>query len=188
MARTITPAFSSFPNEGRIIGNLLAGYTDLEIGLMNCVQVVRNDFDAVLKTMFRVRGETNRINIADALGRSYYAQHKLESEFGSAISVMRHCLRIRNQYAHCAWWDDNSGQLAFANLEEIAKLDIVQTDLKHMTTFHVNVRLLESQEEYFTHADDLLSYVNFEGRFRVGKMTTQPFSVPKRIAQPPLHT
>jgi hypothetical protein len=32
---------------------------------MHCVQVVRDDFDAVLKAMFRPRGEATHIDIAD---------------------------------------------------------------------------------------------------------------------------
>jgi hypothetical protein len=109
---SIMPAFANFPHEAEIIGRLLAGYTNLEIGLMNCVQVVRGDFDTVLKAMFRARGETARIDIADAFGRHHYDSAKLGTEFSMAISAVRYCLRIRNQYAHCGWWDDNSGNLA----------------------------------------------------------------------------
>jgi len=66
---------------------------------MNCVQVVRDDFDAVLKAIFRVRGETARIDIADALGRHFYDDRGLATEFGMAVGAVRHCLKIRNQYA-----------------------------------------------------------------------------------------
>jgi hypothetical protein len=69
MSRPILAPFLTFHKEAVIIGRLLAGYTTLEVGLMHCVQVVRDDFDAVLKAMFRPWGETSRIDIADALGR-----------------------------------------------------------------------------------------------------------------------
>jgi hypothetical protein len=69
MSRSILGPFLTFHKGASIIGRLLAGYTNLEVGLMHCVQVVRDDFDAVLKAMFRPRGETSRIDIADALGR-----------------------------------------------------------------------------------------------------------------------
>ena len=78
-----------------MIRDLLAGYTDLEIGLLHCVQIVRNDFDVVLKAMFRVRGETARINVADGIGRHHYRQLGLENSFDKAISAMRHCVKIR---------------------------------------------------------------------------------------------
>jgi hypothetical protein len=186
VARTILPSFLRFPNEGILIGRLLAGYTDLEISLMNAVQIVRDDFDAVLKTMFRVRGETMRVNLADALGRNYYKQHQLDEPFARAVSVMRHCVTIRNQYAHCVWWDDNTGKLAFANLEEVANIDGVVVDLKHLTAYHVDVPLLESQEAYYVYADSLTTWVNYEGRFRAGKLSTQLRAEPPQIAEPPL--
>jgi hypothetical protein len=170
---TIIPAFRDFPNEARIIANLLAGYTNLEIDLIHRVQMVREDFDVALKTMFRVRGETPRINIGDALGRAYYGAHGLESQFTRAIGAMRYCLKIRNQYAHCNWWNDLTGKLAFANLEEIAKLDAVQTDLKHLTSHHVDLPLLERQEGYFSHTDSIFTYLNHEGAVSRGQ-TRQP--------------
>ena len=65
------PAFADFPAEAEIIGRLLAGYTNLEVGLMNCVQVVRLDFDTVLKAIFRARGETARIDITTRFGVTF---------------------------------------------------------------------------------------------------------------------
>jgi hypothetical protein len=93
----VMPAFHSFPNEAAIIGRLLAGYAELEIGLLHCVSGVREDFDAVLKAMFRTRGETRRIDVADALGRQLYRALDLANEFEVAISAVRYCLRIRIQ-------------------------------------------------------------------------------------------
>ena len=59
----IRATFDKFPTEGAIIGRLLAGYADLEIVPVHCAQVVREDLDTVLKTMFRTRGETPRTNV-----------------------------------------------------------------------------------------------------------------------------
>src|SRR5882762_8401485 len=97
----ILPAFQRFPKEAAIVGRLLAGYADLEIDMMHCVQVVRDDLDSVLKAMFRSRSNMGRIEIADALGRQYYAKLGLEGEFGKAIETVKYCLRIRNKFAHC---------------------------------------------------------------------------------------
>jgi hypothetical protein len=126
---TIMPAFNAFPDDEKIIGRLLTGYTNLEVGLMHCVQIVRDDFDTVLKAMFRARGESARVDIADAFGRHFYDALGLGTEFAMGIAATRHCLKIRNQYSHCAWWDDRSGNLAFANLEDIAKGNAFLTDL-----------------------------------------------------------
>jgi hypothetical protein len=120
--RVILGPFLKFPEEAAIIGRLSAGHTMLELDLMNCVQVVRDDLDAILKAMFRVRGETARIDIADALGRHFYDDRGLGTEFAMAIGAVRHCLKIRNQYAHCIWYDDYSGKLAFSNIEESPRI------------------------------------------------------------------
>ncbi len=187
MPKTILPPFVNFPGEGAIIGHLLAGYATLELDLMHSVQTVRDDLDTCLKVLFRTRGEAQRVQIGDALGRHYYRGHKLGTEFEMAIGALRYCLKIRNQYAHCVWYDDRSGKLAFVNLEEIAKENDLLTDLKDLTRFHVDIQLLMDQEDYFVYTDELLAWVNYEARHRAGKMAVQPLSKPKQISPPPLH-
>jgi hypothetical protein len=181
------PAFMDFPGDAAIVGRLLAGYTNLEIGLMNCVQVVRGDFDTVLKAMFRARGETARTDIADAFGRHYYDDLNLGTEFAMAIAAAKNCLRIRNQYAHCAWWNDLSGKLAFANLEDIAKGNALLVDLRSLPTYYVDIPLLTTQEDYFVYVDQLLSWVNHEGRYRAKTIFSQPLPKPAQLQMPMMH-
>ena len=185
--RTILGAFVTFAPEGAAVGRLLAGYTTLEIGLMACVQMVRDDFDAVLKAMFRVRSESQKIKIADALGRHYYHNHELGTQFETAIAAIKHCLKIRNQYAHCQWYDDRSGRLAFVNIEDIATENTYLTDLSELTTYYVHLPLLQRQEAYFVYVDQLLTWVNYQGRIRAGKARIPERPVPKPMKQPPLH-
>jgi hypothetical protein len=105
------PIHNTFPREMSVIGRLLVDYGELELDLMNCVQVARSfDLNATLKVMFRVRGESNRIDIADGLGRTAYVAVNLETEFDSMIAAMKHCLRIRNKYAHAYWHDPDMGK------------------------------------------------------------------------------
>ena len=67
------PIHNRFPRQMAVIGRLLVDYGELELDLMNCVQVARSfDLNATLKAMFRIRGETNRIEIADGMGRAPY--------------------------------------------------------------------------------------------------------------------
>jgi len=69
-----------------VIGRLLVDYGELEVDLMNCVQVARAfDLNGTLKAMFRVRGETNRIDVADGLGRIAYVVANLDVEFDGII-------------------------------------------------------------------------------------------------------
>ena len=68
MARSILAPFRKFAAEGAAVGRLLAGYSNVEVGLLHCVVAGRGgDLDTVLKKMFRVRGETRRINEAEKL-------------------------------------------------------------------------------------------------------------------------
>lgn len=183
---SIGQAFNRFPKERAVIGHILVGYADLEISLMHCTHVVRSDLDAVLKAMFRARGETQRIDIADAFARQHYHKLGLGNEFATAIGTMRYCLKIRNQYSHCLWHDDNTGKLAFVNLEEIAKEHTLIEDLHGLTRLHVDVPLLLSQVAYFDYTDDVLAYVNFEGRFRDKKIPSQIRPWPGQLERPDL--
>jgi hypothetical protein len=189
MSRSILlPFVTPFHQEAAIIGRLLAGYTTLEFGLMNCVQVVRGDFDAVLKAMFRPRSETARIDVADALGRHFYHDRGLGTEFEMAVGAIRYCLKIRNQYAHCVWYDDTSGTLAFANLEEIAETNTRLKDPDSLlTVLHVNVALLNEQEQYFVYTDEILRWTNYEGSFKAGKISSNPHPKPNSQKRPSLH-
>ena len=179
------PVFQKFATEAQIICNLLTGYTDLEVSLLNCVQVVRADFDAVLKAMFRVRGETNRVRIADGLGLNGYRALGLRAEFADAILAIRHCVSIRNQFAHSVLWDDNSGRLAIAALEDAAELDQEVSDFGSLPVYHIDVPLLTAQESYFCYTSDLLTWVNYQGRYLAGRLAQPYGSQPTKMQKPP---
>lgn len=183
----VRTAFLKFKDEAVIIGRLLAGYSDIEIALLHCVQWARDDLDTVLKAMYRTRGETQRIDVADAFGRQYYRALKLGTDFEMAIGAARFCLKIRNQYSHCLWYDDLSGNLTFTNFEELAKQHDLVSDFSKLTRCYVNVPLLQSQEDYFSHTENLLRYVNSEGRFLEGKLPNRIRLKPAQLAQPDLY-
>lgn len=180
----ILPAFQDFPDEAGLIGRMLAGYADLEIDLMHCAKAVRDNLDLALKAMFRGRGNSQRIDIADAIARQPYVDLGLAAEFDTAIAEVRVCLRIRNLYAHCTWWNDNSGQLAFANLEELAKGNAVVADLHALTVNHVTVPHLQQQFDYFEHADQMLIGVLQEGNRRAGRPAHPGIAIPTAMAAP----
>lgn len=180
----ILPAFQDFPAEAALIGRMLAGYADLEIDLMNCVKAVRGDLDLALKTMFRGRGNSQRIDIADALGRRLYHDLGLGVEFERGVVAVRYCLKIRNQYAHCTWWNDNSGQMAFANLEELAKGNVPVTDLHGLTVNHVTEPHLRAQFTFFEYTDDVLIGLIQESNRRVGRPAFPNIGIPAPMAQP----
>jgi hypothetical protein len=165
---------------------MLAGYADLEIDLMHCAKAVRVDLDLALKSMFRSRGNAQRIDIADALARQPYHALGIGQEFEAAIGAVRQCLRIRNLYAHCTWWNDNSGQIAFANLEELAKHNATITDLHGLVVHHVTVQHLEKQFAYFDYADNLLVWTIQEGNKLAGRPAIPNLVRPAVVDSPPV--
>lgn len=187
MPRVILAPFKKFKVEGEIIGRLLAGYSNLEVGLMHCVQMgTGGNLDLVLRKMFGLRSESKRIKAAETLGIQAYRKHRLVGHFRKALEAMRHCLLIRNQYAHHVWWDDNTGKLAFANLEELAHKQphVIVKDLTDLTAFHVDQELLEAQETYFVYVDEYPAWVNYEGRARTKAISHNMLDLPKNPPKP----
>jgi len=189
MPRSIMAPFSKFSKEGDIIGRLLAGYSNIEVSLFHAVHVATGDFDGALKKMFGVRSESKRINAAENLGKPEYQRLHLDTDFEKALRVMRCCLNIRNQYAHWVWWDDHSGKRAFANVEDLTKYKRKVKDFSRLKPHHVDANLLTAQEAYFVYADELLLWVNYEGRFKDGKLGNakfNPATKPKGVKKPKL--
>ena len=177
-----------FPAEAAAVGRLLAGYADVEISLMNCVQMVRGgDLDTVLRAMFGRRGETQRIDTANTLGKPAYDSLGLGSRFSTAISGMKFCLRIRNCYAHSFWHDDNTGYLAFVNLEGLAKAPSRVTDLLGLTIRYLDMSILTEQERYLDFVDHSISFLNYESRYLKGDSASNPVPAPAPHVEPPLY-
>ena len=89
-------------------------------------------------------------------------------------------------YAHCNWYDDRSGQLAFVNVEELAKEKRPVRDLRSLKVHHVDVALLQEIERFFVHTDALLAYANYESRLKRGKIKHRVFAKPTLMAYPSL--
>jgi hypothetical protein len=177
-----------FTAEGAIIGRLLTGYTDLELDLFHCVQLATGDFDEAMRAMYGTRGEARRIKEGMRLGRAPYQALGLARDFDAAVTAMRHCLQVRNQYAHHTFWDDYSGQLAIGALEEVAKQPAPISDLSSVAVEHVDAALLQLQERYFDYTDSLLTYVNYEGRYKAGKLAAASHRArPTQLPPPKLH-
>jgi hypothetical protein len=100
---------------------------------------------------------------------------------------MSTCKNIRNQYAHCNWWDDLSGQLAFANLEEISKSNNLITDLSGLTANHVDVALLTEQFQFFEYTSSLLIWLINRFNELNGKSFHHGVSKPMHLNNPRLY-
>jgi hypothetical protein len=173
-----------------VIGRILVDYGELELDLMNCVQVARSrDMNSTLKAMFRIRGESSRIQIADALGKVPYAALGLGSEFETMVDTLDHCRKIRNKYAHAYWHDPNMGKdLCYVSLEELAGEDAPVNDLTNLTFFFIDEPLLLNQEAYFDFVRKLIMYLNYEGRLRAKEIKRHALTMPTTPNKPPYFT
>jgi hypothetical protein len=105
--------------------------------------------------------------------------------FDEAIIGMRYCVQIRNQYAHRNFYENSLGKLAFVNLEELAKRNEIVNDYLSLAIRYVTPTLLEEQEQYFVYVRGTIGFLNYEGRFRSGKIKANPLSPPEKLIQPP---
>jgi hypothetical protein len=137
-----------------------------------------------LRTMFRIMGESSRIQAADALMRAFYKKAGLESAYANAIGAVRHCIKIRNEHAHCHWSDyPNYDGLYFTELQDPARS---AEDFEYWF-LHVNLALLNEQKRFFDYAADYLRFLEYRNQVRTGKMPDGVIQEPTKRAPPSLH-
>jgi hypothetical protein len=189
MAETIIPAFRHAPEEGKIVGHLLAGYSDLEVEMLNCADLVIGNIDAAIRTLYGTRGEKRRIDAAQNATEAAYIGVGLGSEHAQTMTDMDWCRQIRNQYAHCQWYHTTHEGLCFIDLEDLAKQPgqiIRVTDVR----FSVNVDLLSRQEAFFKYVQKCFWYLQEQYRILMAPADRRPtplWSKPSAMARPPAH-
>jgi hypothetical protein len=157
---------SDHPDEAKLVGEILIAYGELENSLIDLLNAVLDeDQDMVLRTLFRLRGEGQRLDVADAVARKWMTQQKLEGVYSRAIGAIRRCKNIRNQYAHCTWFP-RDGRLFFIDLEDAAKTADGPCVLRPR---RIDLPLLQKQREFFDNTEDLLIYVAESYRRSLGR-------------------
>jgi hypothetical protein len=143
---------------------------ELELEMCACVAATTNDLDAAIKKLFRTRGEMNRIKTADSMMTARYISAGLETKYRRTIANMDWCRTVRNQYAHCNWYDTSEEGLCFVDLEHTAKLKKkIVSVAKHR--YPIDATLLIQQEQYFRYVQKCFwylveSYKSFKGEQR----------------------
>jgi hypothetical protein len=179
----IPSAFDRFKREGEIIGRMVIEYGELEWDLCLLVGHVIQDFDVALKAMYRSRGATQRIEIADALARNRLAIGRIRTIYEETIAHMRFCLKIRNQYAHTNWVDAIGDGLCFVNIEEVAKAnDVVQ--LESLQRYQLNLEIIEDQQRFFVQVMQNMRYLNMEIQYLNGTSQVQGFHYVVQVKRP----
>ena len=152
---TFMPAFDLFPQEGAIIGKIVVGYGELELDLAQCLVPLLGDITTMSRVMFRLRNESNRLAVADAMLKPYYERLDMAAFYDQAYGTFSRCKQIRNNHAHCHWTDSN-GNLFFTIFEESATQRGNGSDISF---YHVDLKLLQAQLALFENCQDWLFYL-----------------------------
>jgi hypothetical protein len=172
-----------YPDERALIGEILIAYGELENSVVDLVDAVLDDNETALRALFRLRSEGQRLDVADAIVRKWITEQKLDGVYGQALGAVRRCKAIRNQYAHCTWFERH-GALAFINLEDAARAPEGPVTL---TARRVDLALLRKQREFFDSTEDLLVYVAESYRRNMGRASgTRGTGHPKGKSHPDL--
>jgi hypothetical protein len=179
-------ALDEYPREAALVGRILAEYGEIEFELSQLVGKVLKDQHQGIRVIFRSRGEETRINVADALLRPEFMRLGIKDAYEAMLGAIRHCKKIRNQYAHAHWTAGFGGPegLSFADLEESVESKIGST---FVTTYPVDATLLEKQEKYLKYASHWLYHLMDRHDFLTGKSPGPGVEAPKMIEKPSLH-
>lgn len=176
------PAFRDWPKEADLIAHLLGGYGELEFMLAVCAGRALNDVTKAARAVFRVRGETARIRLADALMADAYEGAGLKAQYADALGATRQCLRIRNRFSHCHWASLKNEGLFLTELGEaaLAGAGPLTYSWRHVTLTH-----LEECDEYFNYAHRCFWYIEAQFQKAHGRAPSSSFVFPMPAKRQP---
>lgn len=141
----INPAFLRYPEEARLLGEMVLGYGELDISFGMVAGKAARKMHAVLHAINRVRSEKSRLDIADALACGSFKELGLAAEYARVHRAMRFCLRVRNQYTHSQWADWGEHGLGFTNVDG----DAFASPIQPLKWNSIKLALLQKQEAFF---------------------------------------
>src|ERR1700722_12359280 len=154
----VNPAFDRHPREGKVVGKLLASFSEIEFAVCRNAGHAAQLPDQINKALYRLRATSSRIAAADAIARPVFRSVGLGEEYLTAYAMVGICLRIRNQFAHCNWADLNDSELFFADLQEAADAP----EGFELMWRHASLDVLMSQEAYFALTMEWLSFLDID--------------------------
>jgi hypothetical protein len=182
---SINPAFKRHPDEAALVGRIVVHFGELEVSFCQNTSIALDANIPLMKALYSLKATSSRIDFMDGLIRNLYLGFELGKEYDISIAMLRYCLRIRNLFAHCNWADDhvygNPG-LYYADLQDSAKTDFFTQDWKH-----VDIPLLQKQEDYFAETQEWLSFLRQEVAVKKQMLLGHDWPRPSELEQPPLH-
>jgi len=174
--------FDRFKQEGDMIGRMVVEYGDLEWDLCLLVSHVMQDLDIAVKTLYRSRAETQRIDMADALVRNRI-NPKVKQMYETTLAHMRVCLAIRNRYAHANWVVVGPEKLCYIDIAELAN-DNNPIDTNNLQLYHLDIRTTKDQARFFNEVMQNMRYLNMEIQYLLGLADLTGFHYVRNIIRP----
>lgn len=177
MADSLLIQFDHHAAERDLIGNMILAYGELEIGVMHLLQATLNgDSKTALRALYRLRSESNRLEVADALVRPRLDEQKLDGAWQEAYAALKCCKEIRNQYAHGQFLNDR-GQLRFGDLDKAAQNKGPDSKIIMRP---ISLAVLKKQMAYFEYAEHQIMWIG--DRYRIA--TNQPRLIQRKVPKP----
>ncbi|WP_428245530.1 hypothetical protein [Ferrovibrio sp.] len=178
---TVNPAFDRLPEHAKIIGLILSSFGELELLFCSIANSASDNSNSTFESLYRLRMTSSRLEVAECLMRNGLESVGLGEEGATAFSAIMHCLKIRNQYAHCNWVDHPVDGLFFVDVQSS------QWRPLHHHHRHVDVPLLEIQLGFFGYTREYLLYLDQHLSRRQGNAAALDWPVPIKYEPPPLH-
>ncbi|MDT0576502.1 hypothetical protein RM533_09910 [Croceicoccus sp. F390] len=175
--------FDRFKQEGDLIGRMILEYGELEWMLCLMAGHLLGDLDTAIKSLYRSRGELQRMEVADALIRQRIENAKLCRTYEQTFAHMKECKNLRNQYAHTNWLHAGSDKLCYIAIEEMAKSN-EPIEMDQMTLYHLDLETVKDQARFFTEVMQNMAYLNMEVQFVLGSSTQTGFHYVPNIMRP----
>ncbi|RVD55735.1 MAG: hypothetical protein EOS30_29245 [Mesorhizobium sp.] len=141
----INPVFVSYPEEARLLGELVLGYGELDISFALTAGVATRNKFVLLHAVNQVRSETSRLDLAHALSVGAFTELGLADEYARIHKAIRFCLKVRNQWAHSQYGHGPEKGLAFTRTDG----DVFAAPVKPTVWNCIKLELLQKQEAYF---------------------------------------
>lgn len=152
-SETLASAFSA---ESVLVGQMLAGYGELEYRLSELVATLSQNATVHLAGVFKLASPAARLEVFDALLRPKAEELGLASKYAQTMDAVDYCRLVHSQY-DCCHWSARNGKVRFLNMEEQAlapkpgarliwretDIDLLTAQLAHFDYARVSLRHLQ---------------------------------------------
>ena len=183
MSNSLLVQFESHQAELAIIGRLILSYGELEFATMDLIRAIfGGNTEKAVKSFYRLRSESNRLELADALVSGDLKDKPYGGHWNEAYSAMKHCKNIRNQFAHGQFIGDK-GLLRFGDMDESAA-SRGETFKIRLRPIHVHT--LQEQLNFFEYTHHVLLWLADQVRLDSGqaRLIDNKIPKPKKVAPP----